>query len=472
MKRLTLFSLVFFFLIFSLESTALDFKLLQIKESGSKRDKLLFNMNHVREIIADFSTDTTLNIEFANLEDKVLARLGTLKKGEIKWRHKIDETDFLLVGFSGSDFPNVRDRISSSPEKPGFQIILSDSKTNTVVKSYEIYTSPFPDLKPTIKAPIKAAPGEDLTAGISVTVTNRGTADAGNFTVGFMLFQENETPIPLGTAVKDFTGDVIIKNGKEEPRLFAPGETVTVDLNEPIILPGQIKPGKYYLGVKADAGDQIKETDEENNLERSFILISVAEPKKITLTLPKTRIVYDPKTFALNVVQGDTILSDGKDWRKCRIMPYIYQIKHRTWENFHWEIDTVDKSVWRITGAKFCGKGGSDKEIRTKVLVRGGSKTTLPLEVVIELPETQLVYEPPENKFIITSFGDRISYPQLWQACNLESHLFQFKQVNWTTRFWEVNTFTQKVKLVTTGGKFCRSGGVAAILALPLEIEQ
>ena len=153
-------------------------------------------------------------------------------------------------------------------------------------------------------------------------------------------------------------------------------------------------------------------------------------------------------------------------------MPYIYQIKHRTWENFHWEIDTVDKSVWRITGAKFCGKGGNDKEIRTKVLVRGGSKTTLPLEVVIELPETQLVYEPPGNKFLISSFGDRISYPQLWQACNLESHLYQFKQLNWTTRFWEINTFTQKVKLVTTGGKFCRSGGVAAILTLPLEVEQ
>ncbi len=476
MKRLFIFSTVLVLLLSAQVFTSSELQLLQIEEPGKapgEKNRLEFNMTHVQEMVANFdSGDVLVNIEFADIKDRVLARLGTLKKGKIKWAHKVVDKDSMLVKFSEADFAEVVGKIKEHPEKPGLQIVLSDAKTNVVLKSYGIYTSPFPDLTVSFKGPVKASPGDELQGDISLSIKNSGTASSGNFSVDIILFREDQAPVKLASYLKNFAEEIVIKNGKETLRRFEPGESFVLEWKDSLTIPENTPPGKYYLGAQLDSGDQVKESDEENNVEKTFILISIAEPTRLLLPLPETRLVYNPATFGLTIMYNDMVLSDGKDWRKCQIRPYIFQIKHAAWQDFHWEIDTFDRSVWRIIGAKFCQKGGSAKEIKMKVLVRGGSKTVPPSEVTLRLEDTQLEYEPGTRKFNILSFGDAIVYTPFWQTCKLETHLYQFKHVNWNDFFWEVNTFKKEVKRISTGGKFCRTGGVATPLQINLSVDR
>lgn len=467
-----IFIVILFLLTIGLTSGNL--KLLQIEDPGAssgEKEKLLFNMNHIREIIAEYSSDTDANIEFADLKDKVLARLGTIKNGKINWKHKEADKDFMAVTFSKEDFSAVVAGIKSNPVRPGFQVILSHSRTNEVLKSYEISARATPDLALDVQYPINVMPGEQLDDKITVTVRNNGSAPVDKLNIDFFLSSEEETPIKLGSFEKNVAGDVTIKEGKELPGQVGPTESLVLQVNEILKIPETTPPGRYYFEARIDPGNLIPEPDEENNIFKGLLIVSISDPKRLTLLLPDTRLVYKPQTFELSIMVGDKVLSDGKDWRKCKLKPYVYQIMHGTWENFHWEIDTSDRSVWRITGAKFCQKGGAAKEIKAAVLVRGGSMTEMPIEVVIKLADTRLEFEPASQKLNILCYGDQIAYTPLWQACKLEPHLYQFKQVDWVEHFWEVNTFKKEVKDISSGGKFCRLGGVASPLQISVNIE-
>ena len=79
------------------------------------------------------------------------------------------------------------------------------------------------------------------------------------------------------------------------------------------------------------------------------------------------------------------ILSDGKDWKLCKMKPHVYQIKHVSWSDFFWEIDTYEKAVWEIKGVDFCKKGGKGRELGIKVKVEGGSLLIPPSRFTLKL---------------------------------------------------------------------------------------
>jgi hypothetical protein len=470
MKRQLLLPVIIILLFSTQFLTGDSLKLLKIEETGEK-EKLSFDLRDVEAMVAGFDTgNLTVYIEFADMQDKVLARLGKLKKGKIKWVHKVESKKKMLVKFDKADFPGVLQKIRENPKQPGFQVILSNSKTNEVLTSFEISIAPFPDLILAVTYPIKVKPGEDLKGKISATVKNTGSAPAGNFHVGFSLITEGQPPIELGSVLKNFAKDVIIKDGHEEPKKLNPGESFTMDVTESVKIPQDIAPGRYYFEAKADSGEKIVETNEENNVFKALIIVTVAEPKRLVLGLAKTRLVFKPVNWGFEILHDDTMLSDGKDWRKCRIKSHIYQVRHASWKDFHWEIDTYDRSVWRVTGVDFCKPGGKAKQLKIKVLVRGGSKTALPTSVELSLENTWIEFEPATRKFNLLSYNDQIAYIPFWQTCKLEAHLYQFKHVEWKNAFWEADTFKKKVNRISEG-KFCKRGTGATTTPLPITLQ-
>jgi hypothetical protein len=470
MKRQLLLPIIIIILFSTQFLTGDSLKLLKIEESGD-RETLLFDLKDVENMVSGFDTgELTVYLEFADMQDKVLARLGKLSKGKIKWIHKMESKEKMAVKFDSADFPTVLQKVRENPKQPGFQVILSNSKTNEVLESYEVCAAPFPDLTLAVTYPIKVKPGEDLKGKISASVKNDGSAPAGDFHVGFSLVSEGQPPIEIGSVFKNFAKDVIIKDGHEEPKKFNPGESFTMEVTESVIIPQDIAPGRYYFEAKADSGEKIIETNEENNSFKGLIIITVAEPKRLVLDLSKTRLVFEPANWGFKILYDDTVLSDGKDWRKCRLKAHIYQVRHASWQDFHWEIDTFDRSVWRVTGVDFCKPGGKAKQLAIKVLARGGSKTAMPTSVELNLENTRIEFEPETRKFNLLSYDDQIAYIPFWQTCKLEAHLYQFKHVEWINTFWEADTFKKKVNRISEG-QFCKRGTGATTTPLPITLQ-
>jgi hypothetical protein len=473
MKKMLLIPIIIVFLFSTQFLTGGSLKLLRIEESKD-REKLFFDLNDVEVLVAGFDTgDMDVFIEFADMQDKVLARLGKLRKGKIKWGHKVEAKVKVAVKFDGADFPAVLKKLRANKKQPGFQIILSNAQTNEVLKSFEISIAPFPDLTIKVKYPIRVKPGEELQDNISATIKNEGSAPASDFHVGFSIIREGQPPIRIGSVFKNFAKDVIIKDGREVPKKLNPGESFDLSITGIIKIPEDIAPGRYNFEAKADSEEKIPETDEENNSFKGLLLISVGEPKRLVLELAKTQLIFMPKDWGFKIMHNNSMLSDGKDWRKCRLKAHIYQIKHAGWKDFHWEIDTFDRSAWRVTGADFCKSGGKATQLKIKVFAKGGSKTTMPSSVELSLPGTWIEFEPATRKFNILSHGDPIAYIPFWQTCKLESHIYQFKYVEWKDLFWEANTFKKEVKQIT-GGEFCKrgTGATTAPLKINLKVEE
>lgn len=483
---------VVFIIIFILSAASIlaegNFKLVKIEEPpGGSKNKLLFHLEHIKEIVSGLdSQDISADIQFTDLDGLPLATLGTIKKGQVKWGHKVIDGKSLLVKFKKSDFPVIRSKIKEKSMRPGFMVQVRFSKkkmskdqtygektqyveTTTILRSTEITFMGLPDLAVKVKYPIDVRPGQALAKAVSVTVENKGTTAAGKFNVELVLSSDLQIPAEPASYSKNFKEDVLLEGGRETVEALEPGERLTLDLKGPLKLPPDTPPGRYYLATVIDADKKIGELNEENNKEVRFVMISVPEPKRLVLEIPDTYLTYRPANFALKIVSHGALFSDGKDWRKCMIRPYLHQLKHVGWEGFLWEVDTADRSVWQVKGVKFCKKGGTAKEVKMKMEVKGGSKTTPPSQFILKLSDTRMEYEPAAGKFRILVSQNQVAYVALWQFFKIKSHIYQLKHSLWAD-FWEIDTFRKQVRRIQ-GGAFGKEGGTPTLLDVKLIIE-
>jgi hypothetical protein len=451
-----------------------EIKLLQIKETDISKGKyrLIVNLNHIEAIISEYGIEgITANIDFADSTDLVQARFGEINNGTIKWMHKIEEDNFLLIKFHKKYYKTIVQKIKDKEIRTGYQIILSDPKTNVVLKSYPITFADFADLAIELKYPVKVEPGQKLQNNISIKIQNKGALTARNFHIDLVISKDNQVPIRMAAFSKTFQEDGLLENGRETISELKSTEAKTLQLKNPIIIPSDIPLGKYNLCAIIDSENKIKELNENNNIFIGFIIIDIKEPKRITLTFTDTQLVFTPLDYGLKIVSQDIILSDGKDWRKCRMKAYLYQIMHVGWKNLHWEINTVDKGIWEIGGAPFCKTGGSAKELRMRMRVKGGSKLSLPSSFTLIIPKIQIKYEPAIRKLSGMTFGKQIIYIPFWKVCKVGAHLFHFKYAMWKDFFLEVNTQEESVYRVTNGN-FCRVGGTQEPVEIQVMIEK
>lgn len=447
---------------------------LKIEQPSVKEGKyrLLINLNQIETIISDYKLQGINGfVEFADSNDLVQARLGKIVNGKINWIHKIVDNEFLLVKFHRSYYKDIVQKLEGKAKKPGFQILLSDAETQVVLKGYEITFCEMPDLIVELTYPVKIASGQPLKDEIVITVKNNGALAADAFDLDLIISRDKQIPVKKASYSELFQEDVLLKNGRINIDHLDPGEKKSVQLTEPVMIPQNTPPGKYYLGAVIDPGNIIDEFNEENNIFAGFMLVEFKEPKKIILELINTEIKFNPSTYGLQVVNNNIVFSDGKDWRKCRIKAYLYQFTHVGWKDYHWEISTLEKGVWEISGGQFCKTGGKAKELKIKVNVRGGSKIALPISFSLILPKTEIIYEPSTKKMRATSFGNQIIYIPFWKVCKVSSHLYQFTNNIWKDFYIEVNTQEKKAYRVTNGN-FCKAGGTQESLPIQVKIEE
>ncbi|MCP5050893.1 MAG: hypothetical protein GY940_27255 [bacterium] len=452
-------------------------RVLKISEPSDKaKNKLLFNFPHLKKIVEEFNLGKdTADIELTDLSGMVLAELGRNKKGTVKWKGKV-KGDQLLVKIKKDKFDEVVSRVrEENVIKPGFMIQASDSRkemsrsqeygkrtnymeSKTILGTCEITFVTTPDIAVTLKQPINVPPGKELRNDVTITVENKGTVTAENFTVELVLSRDTKFPDQPATYSANFKEDTLLEGGKETVASLKPGEKITVNMKGSLKVPEDTTPGRYYLAAIADPEKKINEISKVNNKDVRFFLVSLPAPARMTLDIPDAYLVYKPAAFNAAVFSKGVPISATKEWRKCMIRPYVHQVKHWAWEGFFWEVDTLDKAVWRITGAKFCKKGGSAKEVKVKVEVTGGSKVAPPSQFIIRLPDTKLEYEPVAQKFRIITASYQIATASLWKCIKLQNHIYQMQHELWTDFFWEVDTFRNKVTKIT-GGKLGKQGG-------------
>jgi hypothetical protein len=469
-KSIFLTVLVSSIFLFSTQITGTNcLKLLKIEEPSKGKNKLDFHLEHVKAIVEDFNLEgVSADIEFTDQVGAVLATLGKVKDRNIKWSHKVVKGTILQVKFDKTNYPLILEKVKEKSMKPGFRVQLSGT-----ARGCEITFAELPDLTVRMKYPINASPGQALAKEFSLTVENKGAVEAKDFNVQLVISSDTQIPLQPAAHSENFQEDALLEGGQSTVASIKPGESLTVNLPGPLKIPADASPARYYLGALVDPEKKIEELDEENNTEKGFIMILVPAPRRITFEIPGAQLVYQPTGFSLKIIAQDAVLSDGKDWRKCSIRPYIHQLKQHTWKDFFWEVDTVDRSVWQVKGIKFCQKGGTAKEVKMPVKVTGGSRTTPPSRFTLTLTGTRLEYEPEGGKFLITAFGNQMVYAPLWKIFRIKSHLYQLKSLSWSDFYWEVDTFKKEVRQVS-GGNFGQTevGGSVKILDVKLNVEE
>jgi len=115
----------------------------------------------------------------------------------------------------------------------------------------------MPDLNVSLQAAPSQKPvfpGSDIRGLFNMTVTNQGTAPAGNFMVGVVLSAPNDSTPPLYFA-----------NSKVNVTSLAAGASLQIDFPKPLLLPAHCDLGLYLLQAGADTEAQVNESNETNN---------------------------------------------------------------------------------------------------------------------------------------------------------------------------------------------------------------
>jgi len=93
------------------------------------------------------------------------------------------------------------------------------------------------------------------------------------------------------------------------------------------------------------------------------------QPERFLLRFSKSYLAYEPGTDLFQIIGELAVLSRGEDWERCRIYPYLYTLRLKTWQDFYWKANTSRRLAWKTTGGTFCKIGGSDSELKMKVSV-------------------------------------------------------------------------------------------------------
>jgi subtilase family serine protease/regulation of enolase protein 1 (concanavalin A-like superfamily) len=167
----------------------------------------------------------------------------------------------------------------------------ADEQNNLAVVPIDISLAPRPDLTVSVfGAPSTAAPGEDITAGLSAGFSNIGSVDAGPSRVG----------VYLSTDATITSADTLLVGGAQ----MLPGIPAMSSLANPfpplgvaISVPESVAPGNYYIGALMDDLGTVTESDETNN----------ARTRSIAIQLKPDLYVYSLSVDVNEAAQGEIV---------------------------------------------------------------------------------------------------------------------------------------------------------------------
>lgn len=497
MKKQIFAVIIICFFFVTLNGASIQFlKIKQPPPDMKAKGKVLLNRIHLEKILQPFdSSESNGLIELADPTGIVFAKLGKYSKGKLKWSQKMADDQWMLVKIAKRDMPIIQSKITDLADKPGLQIQITDvqvklsdkaggkdldgnyfDKSKTIVFIQEITCAEIKDLSVTMKYPITTRPGDKLDETISINVRNNGTIAAKDIQMALVVSKHNTIPIDESAYKTDMDTTGIVKLAGIRIPVIDPGKSASPKVPKNITLPDTIPPGNYFLGIVVDSTNALKETNEKNNSFVGSLIIAGPIINKITLSIPDTEMIFQPKAKIIKIVSNGSELSMGKDWRWCKLRTYIFQMKHITWpKNYHWEINTRERVVWQIRGAGFCKTGGNAKELGIKVQSAGGSDVDLPTRIVLKMKDTRMIYDAKntERNFNIISHGNSIAHPSLWVACELNKtpHIFQFKCADWKDFCWEIDTLKKVITRSANQG-YCRKGDEGTPLDIQFTMEE
>ncbi len=175
-----------------------------------------------------------------------------------------------------------------------------------------------PDLQVQVSGPSRAVPGEEIDLKIVVankgTATARGTASSGPtdaYMVDVVLSTDSYFPVEwatqpayAGLTADDFVDDMLMIGGRiSNTGDIAAGATRTYSLKTRI--PLRTPPGIYYLGAVVDAGNDVAELREDNNVAYFMIQIGAAES-------PTVRVPPGVRVWVMPYAVGNTTINKIK----------------------------------------------------------------------------------------------------------------------------------------------------------------
>jgi hypothetical protein len=461
-------------------------KLLKIEKGG--KNKLAFNISHLDEIVKAFNIkEDSAVIELTDTDGLVLTVLGKIKKGKVKWSHKISGPS-LMVKLKKDPYDALLAQVEAQAAQPGYMVQAGVStksmardqeygkktkyvETKTMFGTCEITFVQSPDLIVSMKYPVKVGPGESLTDKVTLTMENKGTTAAQNVKVQLLISSDIQIPEKEAVYSETFQEDALLEGGEKTVETINPGEQVQFNFKGSLKIPADTNPGRYYMAAVIDPANSVKELNEVNNKDVRFFMVSVPAPRQWTLMMPDTQLIYQPRGFKLSVVSQGATVSGPREWRKCMIKPYVHQLKHAVWQGFMWEVDTDDRAVWQVSGVKFCKTGGKAKEINMKIDIKGGSKTVPPSQFVLNFADARLEYEPQLGKLRLLTFNNQIAYIPHWKCLKLQSNIYQLKHELWTDFFWEIDTFKKEVNKISGRPLGQEAGGASTTLDIVVKTE-
>lgn len=195
-----------------------------------------------------------------------------------------------------------------------------------------------------------------------------------------------------------------------------------------------------------------------------------AQPERFTLNFSDAYLVHEPQSGTLQITAQGNVLSYGGDWEARRVKSFLYHIRLKTWQGFFWQVNTSRKEVYRNRGGTFGSVlGGTSTDLPFNVDVVGEAGNAEVKRFIIRFPESYMVYAPANDVLQLTAEGNVLSYCSDWQRCKLRSNMYHFKQNNWNSFFWKVNTASKKVWRCRNG-VFCQLGGSDELLHIKVEV--
>ena len=204
----------------------------------------------------------------------------------------------------------------------------------------------------------------------------------------------------------------------------------------------------------------------------------VLQVTNYVLRLPDAYIVYEPSSDVLQIAAQGAVLSYGDGWDRAQLKPYLFHIRHRSWKNHFWKVNTGRKEVYLVWGGVF-GRIGTrpgsppaqevegDRENIT-VDVIGGARDQAPDRFLIRFAQAELFFDPGSRDLRLAAAGSTLSPCDDWEACPLKDYLFHIRLKTWKAFHWKVNT-SRMAAWTTTGGEFCKLGGEDNELALTMD---
>jgi len=157
----------------------------------------------------------------------------------------------LLLAFLIASNPSFAQQTVKRPMvKPGVKVF----RDNLTIK---IITCPKKEVKT----------GENLGASFQVVGRSTFASSLKDIAVDIILTSNPTYPVPTPYAVysPNYSDNVLLKGGREHISFTGPG-TVNVKLNGTNTIPTDTPPGDYFLGAVIDAGNQVKELNEKDNV--------------------------------------------------------------------------------------------------------------------------------------------------------------------------------------------------------------